>query len=209
MLFCNPNHCESRGHFRFALPLPRPRPQDFQRLSGVQRPSHCGSKMHKPAQNKLKWFDFTNFSLPASTDSDNFLFRSLHVLHICQCSHKYDKSVSRWFWVYFLAGFCHLVLSYSCIWSLAVRVFDGLHRFLSPCRITVAIECLVEVAIFRKGERKAHVFVRKFGPRYVLKLIANKKSKPIIDCTQNCWFFNMNNFWSWGIWDQTRLEAFV
>ena len=46
--------------------------------------------------------------------------------------------------------------------------------------MTVAIECLVEVAIFRKGERKAHVFVWKFGQRYVLKLIANKKSKPII-----------------------------
>ena len=36
--------------------------------------------------------------------------------------------------------------------------------------VTVAIECLVEVAIFRKGERKAHVFVWKFGPLLICTL---------------------------------------
>ena len=36
-IFCSPNHCESRGHFH--LGLRRLWPQDFQRLSEVQRPN--------------------------------------------------------------------------------------------------------------------------------------------------------------------------
>ena len=40
-IFCSPNHCESRGHFH--LGLRRLWPQDFQRLSEVQRPNISSS----------------------------------------------------------------------------------------------------------------------------------------------------------------------
>ena len=59
---------------------------------------HCGSKSPKPAKNK--WF---HEFFQVSANSHN-----LHFVQYC-CRHEYDLSISRIFWISFLAGFWHLV----------------------------------------------------------------------------------------------------
>ena len=66
-----------------------------------------------PPKNKFNQSDFTSFSIQVSAYSHNFHFRSLSALHFQnlsnRCRHKYDPSISRIFWISFLAGFCNLV----------------------------------------------------------------------------------------------------
>ena len=69
------------------------------------------SNVENPPKNRFTQGDFTRFSMQVSENSHNFRFR-LPVLHIQNlsnhCRHKYDPSISQFFEILFLAGFCNL-----------------------------------------------------------------------------------------------------
>ena len=61
-----------------------------------------------PPKHKFAQGDFTSFSMEVSANSHNFRFRlpALHIQNLSnRCRHTYDSSISRIFWISFLAGF--------------------------------------------------------------------------------------------------------
>ena len=85
----------------------------FGKVTRRLKPSNSGCKWLKPAENTFTWRQWLCFQA-TSADWHNFRFRSFMQRFIWKslsngCRHKNNPSITRMFFIYFLAGFCTLV----------------------------------------------------------------------------------------------------